>query len=217
MTDVRAMLFVRFALQIGAIELVPEGRMLKSGRVSSYFFNAGLFTDGAVLLRLTELYASYACDMIPFDVVYGPAYKGIPLAVGVAMSLYSRHGLNVGWAHDRKEAKAHGEGGLFVGANMQGKRVLLVDDVMTSGSSCDEAATLIAKSGGTLVGCVIAFDRQECAQGGSHSAVCEFAVKHSVPVNPIAQCEDLIAVLETDGTYPEVLRKILEYRDQYGA
>lgn len=216
--------FVLYALGIGAIELVPEGRKLKSGRMSPYFFNSGLFNTGDSLSRLAGAYAAavYRDGNRP-DVIFGPAYKGIPLVSAVAVTL----GNSIGYAFDRKEEKDHGEGGIIVGSSLVGKTVTILDDVMTTGTSIIDAAEIIRKNGGTPIGCVIAFDREERVDG-ELSAVQEFRQKHQIPVHAAATLEDLIWVLndqlENDDQLDDhaqfvldmMLAKIRAYKAQYG-
>jgi orotate phosphoribosyltransferase len=208
--------FVAYALGIGALELLPEGRKLKSGRISPYFFNSGLFNTGDTVSNLARAYAAAASEFTP-EVVFGPAYKGIPLATAVAQAI----GGNVGYAFNRKEAKDHGEGGIIVGMPLEGKDVLIVDDVMTTGGSADEAAEIIMKNGGNLIGCIIAFDRQERSKEGLLSAVQEFE-QNWVPVRAAATLADLIAYLRRipaesgDDEVGEMFEKILAYRKEYG-
>ena len=217
MNDVRAELFVSWALGIGAIELVPGGRKLGSGRMSPYFFNSALFTDGKSSHMLLSDYAQRAVDLnVSFDVIFGPAYKGITLAFGMTLCLHQDHHRNVSWAHNRKEEKAHGEGGILVGENLKHQSVLLADDVMTTGRSSDEAVKAIKEAGGTLVGCVIAFDRQEKTEHSAHSATQQFTFKHKVPLIAIASLDDLIAVLERDPTKADILKEIRAYKERYG-
>lgn len=211
--------FLRCALEIGALEIIPEGRKLKSGRMSPYFFNSGLFTTGLTLHTLLQAYHT-AWSKHPFlghqmdqvEVVYGPAYKGIPLATGLALlnpSLW-----HLGYAFDRKEAKDHGEGGVVVGASMEGKRVMIIDDVMTSGISSVEAVEIVKAHGGIPVGALIAFDRQEVGQDGKLSAVQEFDWKFQIPVAAAATLENLLVLLRSDGH--SIVPAIEAYRDQYG-
>ena len=179
--------FISYALKIGALKLSSEGVKLKSKRISPYFFNSGLFNHGEDLIELHDAYATTAQKLIKekgvsFDVVYGPAYKGITLASGVAQLLYLRNNLNTGYAFNRKEEKDHGEGGSLVGASLNKKKVLLIDDVITKGTSSGEAMDIIQTSGGIPVGCIIAFDRQEVGIETSLSAVQEFENKYSIPV-----------------------------------
>ncbi len=189
--------FFRCALEIGALEIIPEGRKLKSGRLSPYFFNSGLFTTGRTLNVLLSAYR-WAWGTHPIlgaipsqvEVVYGPAYKGIPLAAG--LSLLNPSLWHLGYAFNRKEAKDHGEGGTIIGAAMEGKRVLLIDDVMTSGMSSAEAVEIVQAHGGIPVGALIAFDRQEVGQDGKLSAVQEFEQKFGIPVAAAATLEDFL-------------------------
>lgn len=208
--------FIEYALEIKALEILPEGRKLKSGRISPYFFNSGLFNTGKSLTNLAEAYYS-AADDFTFDVIFGPSYKGIPLATAVAQAI----GGNIGYAFDRKEAKDHGEGGIIVGASLEGKKVLIVDDVMTTGTSSGQAVEIIRANGGIPIACVIAFDRQERGKEGALSAVQEFEQTYDIPVRAAATLSDLIAFFECikDGggiEAGEVLEKILAYQKQYG-
>jgi len=216
----QAQIFVRDTLIIGAMELIPEGRKLRSGRISPYFFDAGLFNKGAHLHLLSKAYTGAIMDLdwrLKMDVVFGPAYKGIPLAVIVSARLYQDHCLDVGWAFNRKEAKDHGEGGIIVGCPVKGKRVLIVDDVMTTGTSSGEAVDIVRENGGIPVGCVIAFDRQERGTETELSAVQEFEKKYEIPVWAAATLEDLIWYLRGKNEYLDIFVKILEYQKQYSA
>lgn len=166
--------FVSEALKIGAIELVPDGRKLKSGRISPYFFNSGLFNSGAHIQLLTKAYVGAIIAMdwrLNMHVIFGPAYKGIPIAVAISMILWQNKNVNVGYAFNRKEAKDHGEGGIIVGHSIKDKEVLIVDDVITTGGSAGEAVDIVRKNGGIPTGCVIAFDRQEKGKETDLSAV----------------------------------------------
>lgn len=210
--------FVKYALHVRALELLPEGRKLKSGRISPYFFNSGLFNTGETITHLAQAYAAAARSFPRPDVVFGPAYKGIPLATAVAQAI----GGNVGYAFNRKEAKDHGEGGIIVGAPLAGKTVLIVDDVMTTGTSSGEAVEIIRANGGTPIGCVIAFDRQERGKENELSAVLEFELTYEIEVAAAATLTDLITVLRRtpvvsgDDWAGEILEKILTYRAEYG-
>lgn len=209
-----AMDFLLYALQIGALELVPGGRQLKSGRISPYFFNSGLFYTGETISNLAKAYASAIKGFQP-DVIFGPAYKGIPLAVTVAQAI----GGNIGYAFNRKEEKDHGEGGSIIGASLQEKKVLIVDDVMTTGTSSGEAIEIVRSAGGIPIGCVIAFDRQECGKNGNESAVQEFEEIYKIPVRAAATLNDLIALMQLDPKEPKFsifLPKILDYKKLYG-
>jgi len=173
---------------------------LKSGRVSPYFFNAGGFDDGASLAELSECYADTIVDSgVEFDMLFGPAYKGIPLAAATAVALATRHSRNVPYAYNRKEAKDHGEGGVVVGAPLQG-RVLIIDDVVSAGTSARESIELIRAAGAELAGVAIALDRQERGQG-ELSATQELSGSHHVPCIAIATLDDLIAYLAESGIH----------------
>lgn len=214
--------FVGYALGIGAIELVPEGRKLKSGRISPYFFNSGLFNKGEEISILAEAYAQASSGIShDVEVIFGPAYKGIPLAVALSIILSQDHGIDeIGYAFNRKEAKDHGEGGIIVGHPVKGKRVLIVDDVMTTGSSSGEAVEIVRANGGNPVGCVIAFDRQEKGADTKLSAVQEFEKNYGIPVRAAATLDDLISELKARKSTSEkggvILGKILEYQKQFG-
>ncbi len=221
--------FVRYALDIGALTLFPgEGRMLKSKRVSPYFFNSGRFNTAGTIDKLASAYVDVieehygTMDVLP-EVIFGPAYKGIQIATMVAyqLSLGSEDGYDPGVAFNRKEAKDHGEGGILVGCSLAGKRVLIVDDVITDGASKREAVELIWAEGGIPIGCVIAFDRQErgIKEGDTCSAAQRFQEDFGLPVYAAATLDDLILVLEEGADIPgagETLPKILAYKDQYG-
>lgn len=191
---------------------------LKSGRVSPYFFNLGEVAGGDAYARLGEAYARCIVEAdIEFDVLFGPAYKGIPIAVATAVALAAM-GRDVGVAYNRKEAKAHGEGGMLVGAPVQG-RVLLIDDVLTSGKAIREAVALIQDTGASIAGAVIAMDRQE-KTGGDETAVAGLAAELGAPVISIATMQDLIQYLGNDeddaGHANQVtLERMRDYQAQY--
>ena len=187
---------------------------LKSGRRSPYFFNAGLFDDAFAMAELGEAYASAIVRSgIEFDVLFGPAYKGIPLAVAAGVALSRAHNVNCGIAYNRKEVKDHGEGGRTVGASLAG-RVLLIDDVITAGTAVREVLPLIDEAGGTLVGILTALDRQERGRG-ELSAIQELSAELGVPVKSIVTLDDLMAWLEAAGREDELVR-VAEYRERYG-
>ncbi|HLG52713.1 MAG TPA: orotate phosphoribosyltransferase [Steroidobacteraceae bacterium] len=187
---------------------------LKSGRVSPYFFNAGLINDGASLGTLGNCYAQAILESgMQFDMLFGPAYKGIPLATATAIALSSRHGRNVPVAFNRKESKAHGEGGKLIGAPLAG-RVLIVDDVITAGTAIRESIDIIRTAGASPAGVVLALDRQERGQGPL-SAVQEVQTAFSIPVLKIITLADLIEHLET-ANRPEELASLRNYRSSYG-
>ncbi len=188
---------------------------LKSGRVSPYFFNAGLFNTGYAAAKLGRYYASAIADSdLEFDMLFGPAYKGIPLVVLAASALAEHHDLDVPYAFDRKEAKAHGEGGNIVGAPLNG-RVLIVDDVITAGTAAREAQQIVHSAGAETAGLVISLDRQEIGKD-SRSAVQEVEQTLRIPVISIVQLEDLIDMLEESAEYTEHLEPVVEYRKKYG-
>lgn len=187
---------------------------LKSGRVSPYFFNAGGFDDGHSLRVLGECYAAaIEASGIEFDMLFGPAYKGIPLAAAAAIAL-SQRGRNVPYAYDRKEAKDHGEGGFLVGAPLQGG-VLIIDDVISAGTSVRESIGWINGSGARPAGVAIALDRQERGQG-SQSAAQEVTDRYGIEVVAIAGLTDMIRYLERHGRPDIDIDAIRRYRDQYG-
>ena len=188
---------------------------LKSGRVSPYFFNAGLFNRGSDLVRLGRYYAeAIVASGLEFDLLFGPAYKGIPLAAAVAMALQLEHGRDVPWAFNRKEAKDHGEGGNIVGAPLQG-RVLIVDDVITAGTAIREAVDIIRAGGAEPVAVAIALDREERGRGDT-SAIAEVESEFGLQVIRVARLTDLIAMLEADGRDADHLAALRAYRDEYG-
>ncbi len=188
---------------------------LKSGRISPYFFNAGLFNTGEALAKLGQNYAQAIVDSgIEFDVLFGPAYKGIPLAAATAVALNEQHGRNVPYSFNRKEAKDHGEGGNIVGAALQGK-VLIIDDVITAGTAIREAMDIISAAGAKAAGVVIALDRQEKGQGET-SAIQEVEAEYKIPVASIIKLENLISYIEQDEKFAEYLEAVKAYREQYG-
>jgi orotate phosphoribosyltransferase len=187
---------------------------LKSGRTSPYFFNAGMISDGESLGVLGACYAEAILGAsISFDMLFGPAYKGIPLATATAIALATRHGRNVPVAFNRKEAKTHGEGGSLIGAPLAG-RVLIVDDVITAGTAVRESIDLIHGAGASLAGVVLALDRQERGQGAL-SAVQEIQSTFSVPVITIGTLDDLISHLEVAGG-GTALAALRNHRLRYG-
>lgn len=186
---------------------------LKSGRQSPYFFNAGLFNTGKILAQLGRFYAAAIVDSgLQFDQLFGPAYKGIPLVTTTAIALADQYQRDMPYCFNRKEVKDHGEGGQIVGANLQG-RVLLVDDVISAGTAIREAMSIIQAHGAELAGVVIALDRQERGQG-QLSAIQEVA--KICPVVSIIQLKHLISYLTEHAEQPEILQAIRAYREQYG-
>ncbi|MEO0437223.1 MAG: orotate phosphoribosyltransferase [Pseudomonadota bacterium] len=189
---------------------------LKSGRKSPYFFNAGSFSSGASLAALGESYARCIVDSgISFDVLLGPAYKGIPLASATAVALAKNHAIDAPFAYNRKEAKDHGEGGRLVGAELKG-RVLIIDDVITAGTAVSEVVSLISAEGAELAGVVIGLNREEKG-AGDLSAIQELEAKWAVPVLSIVSFSDLLSYLESgDGIEKSILQAMRSYRDLYG-
>ena len=212
--------FVQFAIESGVLRF---GQFkTKAGRLSPYFFNAGLFDDGIKMLRLAGFYADRLIDSgLEFDMIFGPAYKGIPLGATVAVEL-ARRGHNVPFAYNRKEAKDHGEGGTLVGAKLQG-RVLVIDDVMSAGTAVRESIAAIQAAGATPHAVVIALDRQEKAtENGidvAHSAVQYVRNQLGLKVLAIATLDDLLQYLSvsTDRSLDSHHDEVLAYRARYGA
>mgnify|MGYP006381144971 FL=1 len=220
--DSLALDFVQFAVESGVLRFGEF--TTKAGRLSPYFFNAGLFDDGAKLGRLAQFYAQRIMQSgIEFDMLFGPAYKGIPLAAAVAIEL-ARLGRNVPYAYNRKEAKGHGEGGTLVGAPVQG-RVLIVDDVMSAGTAARESIAIITAAGATPHAVTIALDRQEKAtelkdgkmQDVPHSAVQYVTNVLGLQVCAIAKLGDLLQYLQSSGTQmAQHTSAVQAYRDRYG-
>ncbi len=205
--------FLDFALDVGVLKFGEF--TLKSGRVSPYFFNAGLFNTGASLARLGRYYAQAIVDSgIAFDVLYGPAYKGIPLAAVTAAALYDQHSRDIPYAFNRKEAKDHGEGGVIVGHALQGG-VLIIDDVISAGTSVRESMEIIKAEQATPAGVVIALDRQERGKG-ERSAIQEVEQDYNMPVSAIVRLEQLIEYLQERDPTSEDLDRIHRYRETYG-
>ena len=192
---------------------------LKSGRVSPYFFNAGRFDSGVALAALGDCYADAIDDAaLDFDLLFGPAYKGIPLATAVACS-YARHGRDLPLAFNRKEAKAHGEGGTLIGAPLAGRRVLIVDDVITAGTAVREALGLIREGGGTPVGIAIALDRQEVVDADApvrRSAAQSVAEEFGLAVVAVARLSDLLALAGESAELVSERERLVAYRGRYG-
>jgi len=209
--------FIRFAIEQ---KVLCFGEFkTKAGRMSPYFFNAGLFNDGNSLKQLTQFYARAIIDSgIQIDMIYGPAYKGIPLAAGTAIAL-SDMGRNLPYCFNRKEAKDHGEGGNTVGAKLQG-RVLIIDDVISAGTSVRESIELINAAGATPAAVVIALDRMELGQTerglGGLSAVQEVQRNYNIPVISIATLDDLLQYLQGNQELGQYLKAVQSYREQYG-
>ena len=204
--------FIAFAVQK---EVLRFGEFkTKAGRISPYFFNAGLFNDGESLMKLGEFYAAAITNSgIEFDMLFGPAYKGITLAASIAIA-FAKNGRNVPYAYNRKEAKDHGEGGVIVGSPLKG-RVLIIDDVISAGTSVRESVALIAANGASACGVAIAIDRQEKGLG-ELSAVQEVVEHNQIPVCAIAHLSDLMTFLQSQQEMKENLQAVSAYRQQYG-
>lgn len=204
--------FIEYALQCGVLKFGEFH--LKSGRLSPYFFNTGLFNTGAQLDKLGQFYAQALIEAnIDVDVLYGPAYKGIPL-VSTTSIAYSRLKGDIPFAFNRKEAKDHGEGGTLVGAPLKGK-ILILDDVITAGTSVRESVEIIEEAGATVAGVLIALDRQEKGQNDS-SAVQEVAAQFGIPVISIINLSNIIEFIANNERWADKLAIIRNYRDQYG-
>jgi orotate phosphoribosyltransferase len=204
--------FLEFAIESGVL-CFGEFKT-KAGRLSPYFFNAGLFNDGVKVKKLGEFYAKAIVESgIEFDVLFGPAYKGIPLATSVAISLVGM-GRNVPFAFNRKEAKDHGEGGTVIGAVLTG-RVLIVDDVISAGTSVRESVELIRSQKAQLAGVVIALDRMEKGVG-EKSAVQEVQDEYGMPVLSVVNLADLLTFLQAKADWGDRLEAVARYREQYG-
>lgn len=206
--------FIELAMQS---EVLRFGEFtLKSGRISPYFFNAGLFNSGLALSTLGQCYAQAIIDSgIDYDVLFGPAYKGIPVAAVTVMALSVKHGQDVPYAFNRKEAKSHGEGGNIVGAPLAGKKVLIIDDVITAGTAIREAVDIIKAENAQPAGVLIALDRQEKGQG-ELSAVQEVEQDFGLRVSSIINMKNLIDYLAEDQSQQDMLEKMQQYREQYG-
>jgi orotate phosphoribosyltransferase len=204
--------FLKFALSCDALRFGEF--TTKSGRLSPYFFNSGYFNTGAALSALGDHFASaMLASKVPFDMVFGPAYKGIPLASALAIGLAAK-GHNVPYAFNRKEAKDHGEGGLIVGAPIKG-RVVIVDDVITDGAAKRESIEMIKALGATPAAVLIMVDRMERGTG-ARSAVQELESDYGIPVIAIATLNDVMAFVEADAKLTEYQSKIEAYRTQFG-
>jgi len=205
--------FIDFAINAGVMRFGDF--TLKSGRVSPYFFNAGLFNTGEQLARLGRFYARAIVDSnLEFDVLFGPAYKGIPLATAAGIALADHHSRNIPWCFNRKETKDHGEGGNLVGAGLHGK-VLIIDDVITAGTAIREAVDIIESTGAILAGVVIALDRQERGRG-DQSAIQEVEATFGIPVISIVKLGHLLQYLQEKPGHNNDVQKILAYRERYG-
>lgn len=207
--------FLQLAMNLGVLRFGEF--TLKSGRTSPYFFNAGLFNRGSSLASLGKYYAQALVDSgVEFDMLFGPAYKGIPLAAVTAAALYNDHGRDVPYAFDRKEVKDHGEGGKIVGAPLEG-RVVIVDDVITAGTAIGEAIRTIDAAGASACGALIALDRQERGKG-KLSAIQEVTEKYELSVVSLVRLSDLIEFIGShgDSELEQYLGALRQYRDTYG-
>ncbi|MDH5254495.1 MAG: orotate phosphoribosyltransferase [Gammaproteobacteria bacterium] len=205
--------FIELALEVGVLRF---GQFkLKSGRNSPYFFNSGLFNTGYAAAKLGRTYAAAVADAkIAFDMLFGPAYKGIPLVALTAAALAEHHGRDLPFCFNRKEIKDHGEGGAIVGAPVSG-RVLILDDVITAGTAVRETISLLREAGGVPAGVVIALDRQERGNG-ELSAVQEVQQAYGIPVASIIRLDDLVEHLQGSTGHRQFLPLVQDYRDRYG-
>lgn len=205
--------FIRFAIERGVLRF---GQFtLKSGRISPYFFNAGLFDSGLALAQLGRFYAAAVVDSgIDFGVLFGPAYKGIPLAATTAVALAEHHQRDMPWCFNRKEAKDHGEGGTLVGAPLAG-RVLIIDDVITAGTAIREVMQIIQAQGAQAAGVLIALNRQERGKG-ELSAIQEVERDYGMPVVSIVSLEQVLEYLAEDAELKQYLPAVQAYRAEYG-
>ncbi|MCS3467947.1 orotate phosphoribosyltransferase [Pseudomonas sp. JUb42] len=205
--------FIRFAIDRGVLRFGEF--TLKSGRTSPYFFNAGLFNSGSALAQLGRFYAAAVVESgISFDVLFGPAYKGIPLAAATAVALAEQHQVDTPWCFNRKEAKAHGEGGSLVGAPLSGN-VLIIDDVITAGTAIREVMQIINDQGATAAGVLIALNRQERGNG-ELSAIQEVERDFGIPVISIVSLTQVLQFLADDPQLKQHLPAVEAYRAQYG-
>ena len=205
--------FLELAIKLGVLKFGEF--TLKSGRKSPYFFNAGLFNTGQAVADLSQYYANAIVDSgIEFDMIFGPAYKGIPLATQSAAALAEHHQINKPFSYNRKELKKHGEGGIIVGAPLDG-RVLIIDDVITAGTAVREAFDLIENSNAKIAGLVISIDRQEIGVN-EKSAVQELEDNLNIPVVSIAKLDDLIELMKITSDLKVHLPSIIQYQQQYG-
>ncbi len=206
--------FLTFALERGVLRFGEF--TLKSGRVSPYFFDTGLFNTGEALAGLGEFYARAVVDNgLAFDMLYGPAYKGIPLVATTAIAFARAQGRDLPWAFNRKEPKDHGEGGTLVGAPLSG-RVLVIDDVISAGTSVRESVSVIKAAGASPAGIAIALDRRERGTE-RRSALHQVEQEFGIPVIPVVDLDDLVDWLEVRGDRASALAAIRSYRDRYGA
>ena len=205
--------FISFAIERGVLKFGEF--TLKSGRTSPYFFNAGLFNKGSDLAKLGRFYAAALMDAkVEFDVLFGPAYKGIPIATATAVALYDHHQKDTPYCFNRKEKKDHGEGGNLVGSELNGK-VMLVDDVITAGTAIRESMEIVEANGASLAGVLIALDRQEKGKG-ELSAIQEVERDFGATIISIVGLNDIIEFLKDDPEFNQHLPKVQAYCEQYG-
>lgn len=205
--------FIKLALDCDALQFGEF--TLKSGRISPYFFNAGKFDSGASLNQLGRYYAKKLIDTgLSFDMLFGPAYKGIPLATTVAVALDQEHDQSVGVAFNRKEAKTHGEAGLLIGAPLAGK-VVIVDDVITAGTAIRESIEMITQSGAEPAAVIVALDREEQGPNGK-SAIQEVEEVYGLPVFTIAKLTNLLSFVKENAEFTSYLSQLTAYRQAYG-
>ena len=205
--------FLELAMKLGVLKFGEF--TLKSGRKSPYFFNAGLFNTGQSIADLGQYYANAIVDSgIEFDMIFGPAYKGIPLATISAAALAEHHQINKPFSYNRKESKQHGEGGVIVGAPLNGK-ILIIDDVITAGTAVKEAFNLIENSNAKIAGLIISLDRQEIGVSGK-SAIQELEDNLNIPVVSIAKLDDLIELIKISDDLKVHLSSIIKYQEQFG-
>ena len=209
--------FLRAALAVAALKFGDF--TLKSGRQSPYFFNAGAFASGEALTIMARAYAATVLRLrdegVAFDALYGPAYKGIPLVAAVAVVLHAEHGLSLPWTFNRKEAKDHGEGGSLVGAALAGKRVLILDDVLTAGTAIHESLAVLRSAQAQPVAVIVALDRQETVDGGG-SALSRLAQDENLTAASVVTLDDLLQFVGNDPRLTAYLPAMQEYRRQYG-
>ena len=205
--------FIKFAIETGVLRF--GSFTLKSGRISPYFFNSGLFNTGSSLARLGQFYAQAIVETdLEFNIIFGPAYKGIPLASSATIALAEHYQRDVPYVFNRKELKEHGEGGQLVGAELKGK-VLIIDDVISAGTSVGESVAIIRAQNATPAGVIIALDRQEKGQT-EQSAIEQVERKYKIPVISIICLDDLLAYLESNRTLVAHIPAVKAYRAQYG-
>ena len=208
-------MFIAFALQSKVLKFGEF--TLKSGRISPYFFNAGLFNSGNQLATLADYYAQkIAQSNIKYDILFGPAYKGIPLVAAISIVLAFKYDIDIPYAFDRKEVKAHGEGGVFVGADMTDEKVLLVDDVMTAGTAFYESYNKLKTINAEIAGVVLSIDRQEKAKDSDISATKKISQDFNIPVLAVTNFESIFEYVK-ENLDQEMINKFKDYREKYGS